>query len=353
MSSLLPFQGIKVVELASILAGPLVGSFFAELGANVIKIENKRSNGEPTRGWLHQNESLSVESDYFTAANFDKEILLLDFTDEAEYNKLLKIIEDADIVIANFLPSISKKLKCTFADFNKLNDRLIYVNLVAYDENDDRPGFDLLMQAECGYLSMTGSANEIAKMPTAMIDILAAHQMKEAILIALYQQAKGEINSCELSVSLFKSGLTGLINQGSSYINSGIVAQRLGTLHPSIAPYGDIFYSIERTPFVLAVGTDHQFEKLNNAFNLGLLEEFSKNKDRVIQRTTLTSLINQCFGTLQMDKISSILNTIGVPYSPIKTIKEALDTECSKSMIVTKKNGKKRISDIAFKSVES
>ncbi len=353
MSSLLPFQGIKVVELASILAGPLVGSFFAELGANVIKVENKRSNGEPTRGWLHQNEEHSTESDYFTAANSDKEILLLDFTNESEYNQLLKIIENANIVIANFLPTIAKKLKCTYADFNKLNDRLIYVNLVAYNEDDDRPGFDLLMQAECGYLSMTGSPNEIAKIPTAMIDILAAHQMKEAVLIAMYRQAKGEISSCEMCVSLYKSGLTGLINQGSSYINSNIIAQPLATLHPSIAPYGDIFYSQENIPFVLAIGTDHQFEKLNNAFNLGLLAAFSKNKDRVIQRSKVTSLINQCFATMQMDKISSILNIMGIPHSPIKTIKEALDHEYAKSMITTKKNGKKRISDIAFKTIES
>ncbi|HMP29926.1 MAG TPA: CoA transferase, partial [Saprospiraceae bacterium] len=220
MTTFLPFKNLKVLELASVLAGPLVGSFFSELGANVTKIENKRTHGEMTRKWRHAEEKyLNDESDYYTAANFNKNVLYLDLGDAKDYHLMTSLVKENHVVIANFLPSIAQKLECTFHDLVKYNSHLIYVNLVAYSETDDRPGFDLLMQAECGYISMTGQRDALAKMPTAMIDILAAHQMKEAILVALYQQAKGMLSSCELSVSLHHSGLTGLINQGSSYLN--------------------------------------------------------------------------------------------------------------------------------------
>jgi crotonobetainyl-CoA:carnitine CoA-transferase CaiB-like acyl-CoA transferase len=204
------------------------------------------------------------------------------------------------------------------------------------------------MQAECGYLSMTGSENNIAKMPTAMIDILAAHQMKEAILIALYQQLKGEIEGQEISVSLYKSGLTGLINQGSSYLNSGILPMPLGTLHPSIAPYGDVFYDKNSIRFVLAVGSDKQFENMCNILNVDLGDQFIENYQRIKNREELYSILQAIFNEKSYEEIFFKLQVAGIPISKINNVGEALESKEAQFMIKETRNGKKRVSDIAF-----
>lgn len=344
-----PFNGLKVLELASVLAGPLAGSFFSELGAQVIKVENKLTNGEMTRGWKHPAEKINCElSDYYVAANAEKDVVFLDLSDDTDYQTLAKLVSEANIVISNFLPAVAKKLKCGYTDLLKLNERLIFVNLIAYDHHDDRPGFDLLMQAECGYLSMTGSETNPAKMPVAMIDIIASHQIKEAVLIGLYEQASGKIKSAEYQVSLFKSGITGLINQGSSYINSGIIPKPMATLHPSIAPYGDLFSSADGIAFTLAVGTDRQFEKLCMALGLEIKEEFRLNKNRVINRQHLVTYLSNTLSQLDFNTVMNLLNNNSIPFSKINSVNEALEMPLALEMITAVKDNKKRVSDIAF-----
>jgi crotonobetainyl-CoA:carnitine CoA-transferase CaiB-like acyl-CoA transferase len=352
MADYLPFKNLKFLELASVLAGPLVGSFFAELGAQVTKVENKRTNGEITRGWRHAEESPNTEeSDYYTCANFNKNVELLDLSSGDDYNRLIKLVKESDVIISNFLYSTAVSLKCTFSDFYPYNNRLIFVNLVAYSKEDDRPGFDLLIQAECGYLSMTGIENHMAKMPTAMIDIIAAHQMKEAILIALYQQSKGEIKGTEISVSLYKSGLTGLINQGSSYLNSGILPIPMGTLHPSIAPYGDVFYDKNNIRFVLAVGSDKQFETMCSILNVAIDGQFIQNSLRIKNREKLYSLLQSLFSNISFEEIFNKLQLAGIPISKINDVGEALESPEAQSMIKEVRGRKKRISDIAFEFI--
>ena len=348
----LPFKGLKVLELASVLAGPLAGSFFAELGAEVTKVENKKTGGEMTRGWRHPSESGNKEtSDYYAAANASKEVIYLDLGEETDYKALTGYVSHSQIVISNFLPRVAEKLKCTFKDLLRYNNRLIMVNLVAYDSEDDRPGFDLLMQAECGYLAMTGTKDHLAKMPVAMIDVIASHQMKEAVLIGLYEQALGRITSAEYHVSLYQSGLTGLINQGSSYINSKILPQPIGTLHPTIAPYGDVFQSADGIDFTLAVGTDRQFEKLCAVIHLPMPEVFRMNANRVANRKDLFDFLNKAFLNTFYEQLDIAFILAGIPFSKINSVKETFENLLAQEMIIEVSDGKQRISDIAFKEI--
>jgi crotonobetainyl-CoA:carnitine CoA-transferase CaiB-like acyl-CoA transferase len=349
------FNGLTVVELASVLAGPLVGSFFSELGAMVIKIESLSKGGDVTRSWIHplENTNRSGPSDYYTAANAKKIIVSLDLDTTEGQDELRKYVSTSDIVISNFLPKVAQKLSCTFDHIKTMNESIIMVQLSSYGRYDNRPGFDLLMQAACGYIGMSGSHEAKAKMPTAMIDILAAHQMKEAVLIALYKKATGYKGGQEIYVSLFNAGLTGLINQASSYLNSGIIAQPMGTLHPTIAPYGDIFYSEDGVAFMLAVGTDLQFERLGKTLIINDKEMvyFCTNLVRVRERDRLVQMLKSKFEYLSWLSISQILTKESIPFSHIAMIDETCDSPQSQSMIRMNEEGYRRISDIAFEII--
>lgn len=345
------FKGLTVVELSSVLAGPLACSFFAELGAKVIKIENKLTKGDVTRHWIHPKEQIKEgTSDYYQAANTDKEVIMLDLGDSKDYEVLKNYVVSADVVIANFLPTSARKLKCDYESLSLLNESIIYANLTAYTSQDDRPGFDLLMQASCGYVAMNGTIGHLAKMPTAMIDILAGHQLKEAVLVALIQQAKGIIKGCELSVSLYGSALTGLINQASSSLNSGITPSPKGTLHPTIAPYGDLFTSRDNTDFMLAIGTDAQFTRLANCIELDqdTTTLLSGNQVRVNSRDHLQTVLQAKFGLLDYQQICQALNEYRIPFAPINTVPQTLASDEAQSYIVTLSNGLRRITEVAW-----
>ena len=176
------FNGIKVVELASVLAGPLVGTFFSELGAEVVKIENKTSGGDPTRQWHTPDESSDHISAYYASANYRKKSIFLDLTDREDYQIMCDEIVNADIVVNNLSERINIKLKTSYSEITEINPDIIYCQLYAYDKSDQRPGYDMVMQAECGFLSMSGTPESYAKIPVALIDVLASHQMKEGML---------------------------------------------------------------------------------------------------------------------------------------------------------------------------
>ncbi|MDX1912653.1 MAG: CoA transferase, partial [Saprospiraceae bacterium] len=180
------FKGLKVVEFASVLAGPAVGMFFAELGAEVVKIENKTTGGDVTRGWKQATEDpASPISAYWSSVNWGKKYLLLDLGDAADRAQALEYALAADVVISNFKPSSARRMGFDAQTLRAQNPQLIYAQLNAFaDPEDESPAFDAVLQAEAGFLYMTGEANRPpVKMPVALIDILAAHQLKEAILL--------------------------------------------------------------------------------------------------------------------------------------------------------------------------
>ena len=184
------FKNLKVIELANVLAGPAVGMFFAELGADVIKIENKTTNGDVTRSWKLTTENPNQKgSAYFASVNWNKKSLFLDLKDAFDKTKVLELIKDADIVIANYKKGDAEKLGMDYESLKKTNPKLIYAHISGFGEDSSRIAFDIVLQAETGFMFMNGTSESgPIKMPVALIDILAAHQLKEGVLVALIKR---------------------------------------------------------------------------------------------------------------------------------------------------------------------
>lgn len=328
---------LVVVELASVLAGPLAGSFLAEHGAEVIKIENEKSGGDVTRQWKlgDENPDTSISS-YYASANFGKKVLFLNLSDANDYKKFIEILKKADVVISNFQNRTATKLKVDYETIVSIVPRLIYAQLVAYSRNDPRPGYDLVMQAETGFISMNGSLNgEVAKMPVALIDVIASHQIKEAILLGLLNREKNG-KGCYTEISLYKSGISGLANQASNYLMSGHVAKPLGTLHPNIAPYGDIVVTKDKKMIILAIGSDKQFEKLGKTLKLAsnLLHTFRFNKDRVLRREELMLQIRPKIEVLQFNTLEMKLLNANIPFCSVAHLDEVFENPLAKEMVI-------------------
>ncbi len=330
------FKGLTIVELSSVLAGPLVGSFFAELGARVVKIENKQRGGDPTRNWKLPSESKdSPISAYYVSANIGKESLMLDLGETDDRNIFNQLISEARVVISNLNDTSSTKLKIDFSSLKKINPHIIYAQLYAFDYGEDTPGYDVVMQAECGYIGMCGSPDKPAKIPVAMIDILAAEQMKNGILMALIRQSVSN-KAIKINVSLFKSGISALINQAANYLMEGYEPERMGTMHPNIAPYGDLFECSDKKWIILAIGSDEQFNTFAQLmkFTIKDQEHFSKNANRVEERQKLNGIIQNKINDYTSTELCFILNYNRIPHGQVKSLKEVFNHVLAESMIM-------------------
>ncbi len=328
------FKNLKVVELASVLAGPLTGTFFAELGAKVIKIENKLTNGDVTRTWKLPTESKERSvSAYYCAANYLKESLLLNVTETSDYEILINHIKDADIVITNYKPSTARKLKLSYDALKQYNQSLIYAELTGFGDDESRPAFDVVLQAETGFMFMNGEPNrKPVKMPVALIDILAAHHLKEAILYALINKlntGKGK----HIKVSLYESALASLANQATNWLMEGHIPQPMGTQHPNIAPYGDMYTTKDGKLLVLAIGSDKQFENLCILLRIDF-DEFGTNAQRVSEREALNSKISECIVQKTSSYWVSKLDQRNIPYGIVKNMQEVFKNEKAKKMLL-------------------
>ena len=289
------FKDLKVLELANVLAGPAVGMFFAELGAKVTKIENKTTGGDITRQWkLPKEGKESASSAYYASVNWGKNNLFMDLSVKADKEVVYKLVKGADIVISNYKYGDDKKLGMDYANLKKINPTIIYGHISGFGEKDLRTGFDVVLQAESGFMSMNGTSESgPIKMPVAMIDILTAHQLKEALLIALLQKSTSG-KGAYVSVSLMSSAISSLANQASNWLMEAHVPTRIGSLHPTIAPYGEIFKSKDKKEIVLAIGTNKQFKNLCAVLGKSELsndEKFKTNTLRVKNRIDLRNTI--------------------------------------------------------------
>jgi crotonobetainyl-CoA:carnitine CoA-transferase CaiB-like acyl-CoA transferase len=328
------WQKLKVIELASVLAGPLVGSFFAELGAEVIKIENKTSGGDLTRNWKLASEDASkTVSAYYASANYKKKSLFLDLTSREDYAQTIKLIKEADIVIQNFKAGDAKKLKLHSEYLLTLNPKLIVAELSGFGPNNTRPAFDVVLQAETGFMYMNGNATSgPIKMPVALIDVLAAHHLKEAILIALFEKTlsgKGKV----VHISLYDAAIASLANQASNFLMEQHIPEPIGTEHPNIAPYGDMYKSKDGKYVVLAVGSEKQFQLLSAQFpNLKTKKDlFKSNALRVINRKILNEKIATEIALMTSLDLEKIFLKKGIPFGIVKNLKEVfLDKKAHK-----------------------
>ncbi|MCB9169069.1 MAG: CoA transferase [Flavobacteriales bacterium] len=326
---------IRVLETAGILAGPSVGMFFAELGAQVTKVENQRTGGDATRRWkLPEEEPDSMVSAYFSSVNWGKEHVLLDLTTPAGRARFDDLVRSTDVLITNHLPDDAEKLGLQRDRLRTINPTLVHGHIRGYVASD-RPAFDVVLQAESGYISMTGTGPEHpAKLPIAMIDVLAAHQLKEGLLLALWERDRDGIGAY-VEVSLEEAALTGLINQASNYLMTGHVPGPLGTLHPNIAPYGELFHCADGGTLVLAVGSDAQFKALCDVLELPLLASdprFLTNADRVAHRPALNSSLVPAISGRDLGALMHALMRAGVPAGEVRSMDTVMRTPVARRM---------------------
>lgn len=332
------FKDLVVIELASVLAGPAVGMFFAELGARVVKIENKKTGGDVTRKWRLPTEDKERSiSAYYSSVNYQKEVLFADLTDAEDKKKVLDLIAKADVVISNYRPASARKMGFDADTVRKNNPRLIFAELTGYGADDPRPAFDVVLQAEAGFLYMNGEADgQPVKMPVALIDVLAAHQLKEGILIALlnrFKTGKGAF----VTTSLLESAISSLANQATNWLMVNHIPQKMGTMHPNIAPYGDIFICADEKPLILAIGTEKQFISLCEVLNIKELSEdlqFSTNAERVKNRIELKSILLPIFAKEERDVWLQKLHVKSVPVGSIRNMQEVFVDEKAQQMIL-------------------
>jgi crotonobetainyl-CoA:carnitine CoA-transferase CaiB-like acyl-CoA transferase len=343
MSFTLPFSGLKVIELANVLAGPSVGMFFAELGAEVIKVENPEG-GDITRKWkLPAEDPASATSAYFVAANWGKQHLFADLSSDDGQRKIHELLAAADLLIVNFKPRDAEKFGLSYEALAERYPRLIYGKITGYGEQDPRTAFDLALQAETGYMSMNGTAESgPVKMPVAMIDLLAAHQLKEGLLTALLLREKNGKGCC-VHVSLYDAAIASLANQATNYLVAGQVPGLSGSLHPNIAPYGETFACKDGRLFVVAIGTDAQFSRFCRLSGLDILAydpAFAKNPARVRNRENLAERMRPFFLEHDSVLIARQFAETGIPGAIVRTVAEALDSREAEALVLNSSAGK-------------
>jgi crotonobetainyl-CoA:carnitine CoA-transferase CaiB-like acyl-CoA transferase len=337
MFTTLPFAGLRVLELASVLAGPQVGQFFAELGAEVLKIEPPA--GDVTRTWrVPGDDPDSSVSAYFASSNWGKASLTLDLRQPAAQAELHRLAAAADVLLISYKPGDAAKLGATYETLAAQNPRLIYAHLTGYGPGYTRVGYDAVIQAEAGFMHLNAASphDPPQKMPVAFIDLFAAHQLKEGILTALYQREKTG-QGCLVEVSLWDSALASLANQGATWLATGRDPVPLGSGHPGIVPYGTVYRAADGQRLVLAVGTDAQFRTL-----CGVLQRprwadeprFSTNQARVRHRAALEELLLVRIAELNGWALLHELARLGVPAGAVRSVGEALDTDIAQAMLL-------------------
>lgn len=342
-----------MVELASVLAGPAVGAFFAELGARVIKIENPHTGGDVTRGWrLAGEECPDGVSAYFSSVNWGKESRMLDLRDAAQRETLRALVRQADVLIVNFKPGDAEKLGFGYAALEELNPRLIYAAVTGYGPDNPRVGYDALVQAEAGYVAMNGPPEGPGcKMPVALVDLLAAHQLKEAVLAALWLRERTG-RGRKVEVGLFQAAVAALINQATGWLMEGSLPRRLGTEHPSVVPYGAV-YPCRDGELMVAVGNDRQFKALCEVLALPELAghvDFATNAARVNHRERLHERLSGATRSRERDELIEDLRTRDVPAGAIHTMAEVFKTPEAAAMVL-REGRRAGVRHVAFEGI--
>uniref|UniRef100_A0A7S1VZ21 Formyl-CoA transferase n=1 Tax=Alexandrium catenella TaxID=2925 RepID=A0A7S1VZ21_ALECA len=334
-----PLAGFRVLELASVLAGPSVGQFLAELGADVVKVENCRTRGDVTRGWKLPGDKPDGPTAYFSSCNLGKRSIALDASKPRGQAICRQLAAKSDVVVASYKPGDAEKLGLDAKVLRSENPRLIYAQITGYGLDDPRVGYDALIQAEAGFTFMNGEPGPDrlpTKMPVALVDLLCAHQLKEAILLALWQRDRTGGGS-HVHASLMGAAVASLANQATGYLCAGAVPQRMGSDHPSICPYGTTFYDRDGQPLVLAVGADAQFRALCEILGcaeMGTDPNYAKNADRVARRAELTAVLADRIKTWARADLLSRLNERKVPAGAIADMPTVFGSPQAQALVV-------------------
>lgn len=349
------FSGIKVLELASVLAGPGVGQFFAELGAEVIKVENLRTGGDVTRTWKSSGEKTDDRSAYFCSVNWGKKSVSIDLAQSEGQTIVQKLAAQCDIVIASYKPGDAEKLRVDYQTLSKINPSIIYGQVTGYGSSNPRVGYDAIIQAEAGFMFMNGELGAASlKMPVALMDVLAGHHLKEGLLLAMLektQTGKGKL----VEVSLIKSALASLVNQATNWLVNNKLPQKQGSAHPNIAPYGELFKTIDDKEVMLAVGSDRQFIDLCKVLKLNHVSEhgdYKTNSLRVVNRKILAQKLAEQIVKMNSETLMKELQAFNVPAGVVQNMEQAFSMNESRD-IIFEKDGIRGVKSVVFEPVPS
>lgn len=318
-------SNLTVIDMSRILAGPFAAQNLGDMGAKVIKIEHP--NGDDTRRWgppFVERADGSHDAAYYFCANRNKSNIALDFTQTADRERLLALIKTADVLIENYKVGGLAKYGLDYASIRAINPAIIYCSITGFGQNGpykDRPGYDALIQAMGGLMSITGEAEQAPqKVGVAVVDLMTAMYASTAILAAVnHRHITGAGQHIDLA--LFDVQAAMLANQASTYLLSGQIPTRQGSAHPSIAPYQPI--RVQDGFVMLAVGNDTQFAQLCQAADRAELakdERFATNAQRTTHRAELTAILEQAMGDRSIDAWVALGEQYGFPCGPINSI---------------------------------
>lgn len=318
---------LRILDFSRVLAGPLATMTLADLGAEVTKVERPGS-GDDTRAWGPPHDSQG-EATYFQAVNRNKRSLPLDLRDPGDLAEARRLALASDVLVENFRPGLMAELGLDHESLAAENPRLVYCSVTGFGGSGagaELPGYDLLVQALGGLMSITGEPDgEPLKVGVALVDVIAGLYAAAGILAALqHRRESGEGQLVE--VDLLSALLAGLVNQSSAYTQAGVVPGRMGNRHPSIAPY-ELLHTGEGD-LVLAVGNDRQFAELCEAIgepDLATDSRFATNPARVENREDLRPLLEAALSPKPAAGWVELLRARRVPAGPVNDIAAAFE----------------------------
>ena len=324
---MLPLEGVRVLDLSRVLAGPYATIVLADLGADVVKIEHPE-RGDDTRHW--GPPFAGGESAYFLSVNRNKRSIGVDLKDPEGLERVKRLAAGADVLIENMRRGTLDKLGLGYEVLKEANPGLIYCSITGFGpgKDRDRPGYDFLIQARAGIMGITGYPDgEPTKVGVAIADIVCGLYAATAILAALRRrQTSGE--GARIEVPLFEATLAWLANRGQEYLVSGEDKGRMGNAHPTIVPY-QTFDASDR-PIAVAVGNDTQFARLCKALgreDLAEDERYATNPDRVANREELVEILQQEFSGRTADEWVETIREAGVPIGPVNALADVFSDE--------------------------
>jgi crotonobetainyl-CoA:carnitine CoA-transferase CaiB-like acyl-CoA transferase len=322
-----PLTGIRVVELARILAGPWAGQLLADLGADVIKVE-RTGTGDDTRGWgppfVAGKDGGNLGAAYFHATNRGKRSIELDFESERGRRIVRKLAARSDVLIENFKVGGLAKFGLDYASLAAECPRLIYCSVTGFGQDGPyaaRAGYDLMAQGMGGFMDLTGEAKgEPTRAGVPISDIFTGVYSVVGILAALAQRERTG-RGCYIDTSLVDSTVGVLANQALNYLVSGEVPKRIGNAHPNIVPY-QVFPAADGH-LIVATGNDRQFHKFCGVIGLEALADdplYRTNKDRLARRDELVGKLSAATQRMKRDELLNKLEAVQVPAGPINTL---------------------------------
>jgi len=324
-----PLEGLKVVELARVLAGPWAGQALADLGADVVKVESPA--GDDTRAWgppFIEREGDRTAA-YFYAANRGKTSVVADFSTPEGQDIVRGLVAGADIVIENFKVGGLVKYGLDYASLAALNPRLIYCSITGFGQDGPRaaePGYDFMIQGLSGLMSITGMADGApVKVGVAVTDVVAGLYASIGILAAVEQRHRTGRGQ-HIDLALLDSAVALLANQAMNFLTTGQAPGRLGNAHPNLVPYEAL--PVEGGHVIVAVGNDRQFRAFTGQLGLGALADspmFATNAARVENREILIGILGEATAAWEADALLAALRGAGVPAGPINDIAATFD----------------------------